>query len=88
MKRFVRASYDGWRYALEHPDEAADILTEWAPDRSLEFQKLAVRSVSPLVDTPQVPVGWIDAARWQQLMGDAWSAERPGYTMAFSPVQP
>ena len=88
VKRFVRASYDGWRYAVEHPDEAAKILAKWAPDNSVDFQKLAVRAVAPLVDTPQVPVGWIDTARWQQLMGGAWSADRPGFTMTFSPTKP
>ncbi len=88
VRRFVRASFDGWRYAVEHPDEAAAVLFEWAPDNGLEFQKLAVRSVAPLVDTPQVPVGWIDAARWEQLMGDAWDEETPGYTMSFSPAKP
>lgn len=88
VKRFVKASYDGWRYALEHADEAAQILTEWAPTNGIEFQKLAVRAVAPLVDVPQVPVGWIDQARWQQLMGDRYDSQRPGYTMQFSPAVP
>ncbi len=88
VKRFVHASDAGWRYAVEHPEEAAKVLTEWAPGNSRAFQDLAVRAVSPLVDTPQVPVGWIDSARWQQLMGDAWNAERPGFTMVFSPDRP
>ena len=47
-----------------------------------------MRAVAPLVDTPQVPVGWIDAARWQQLMGDAYDPADPGYTMQFSPATP
>jgi ABC-type nitrate/sulfonate/bicarbonate transport system substrate-binding protein len=88
VKRFVQASYDGWRYALEHQDEAAKILDTWAPENGLEFQRLAVHAVAPLVDTPQVPVGWIDDARWQQLMGAAFAADRPGYTMQFSPATP
>jgi len=88
VKRFVQASFEGWRYALEHQDEAAEILDAWAPDQGLEFQRLAVHSVAPLVDTPQVPVGWIDEARWQQLMGDDFDASRTGYTMQFSPVAP
>jgi len=88
VKRFVEACFEGWRYALEHPDEAAEILTTWAPENGLEFQKLAVRAVAPLVDTPQVPVGWIDAAHWQQLMGDAFDPSRPGFTMRFSPANP
>lgn len=88
VKAFARASEQGWRYAIEHPDEAAQILTIWAKDTSLDFQKLAVRAVAPLVDTPQVPIGWIDGARWQQLMGDAYNSEHPGFTMQFSPDTP
>jgi NitT/TauT family transport system substrate-binding protein len=85
---FVKASYDGWRYAVEHADEAAQILTKWAPDNGLEFQKLAVRAVVPLVDVAQVPFGWIDGARWRQLMAGDYVAERPGFTMQFAPVRP
>lgn len=88
VKRFVQASYEGWRYALEQQDEAAEILDTWAPDNGLQFQQFAVRAVAPLVDTPQVPVGWIDAQRWQQLMGDAYDPARPGFTMDYLPVTP
>jgi ABC-type nitrate/sulfonate/bicarbonate transport system substrate-binding protein len=88
VKRFVQATYDGWRYAVEHADEAAEILVTWAPDNGVEFQKLAVRAVAPLVDVAQVPLGWIDARRWQQLMGDAYVGGRPGFTMQFSPRSP
>jgi ABC-type nitrate/sulfonate/bicarbonate transport system substrate-binding protein len=85
---FVKASEQGWRYAIEHPDEAAQILTSWAKDTSVDFQKLAVRAVAPLVDTPQYPIGWIDSARWQQLMADAYDSAHPGFTMQFSPATP
>jgi ABC-type nitrate/sulfonate/bicarbonate transport system substrate-binding protein len=84
VRRFVRASQQGWRYAVEHPDEAAQILLKWAPKPGLKFQKLAVRAVGPLVDTPQAPVGWIDSARWRQLMGATYNPARPGYTMSFA----
>lgn len=88
VRAFVKASQDGWRYAIEHPDEAAKILATWAKGTSAEFQKEAVLAVAPLVDTPQVPIGWIDDARWQHMMGDAYNADRPGFTMQFSPVTP
>ncbi len=78
-ERFVRASLQGWRYAVEHPDEAAEILLTWAPEPGLEFQKLAVRAVGPLVDTPQAPIGSIEPERWQRLMGAAYDPARPGY---------
>ncbi len=88
VRAFVKASYDGWLYAVEHADEAAQILAEWAPDSGLEFQRLAVRAVAPLVDVAQVSLGWIDLAHWQQLMGDDYDPGRPGFTMQFSPVAP
>jgi NitT/TauT family transport system substrate-binding protein len=88
VKAFVKASDQGWRYAIEHPDEAAQILTTWAKGTSVDFQKLAVRAVAPLVDTPQFPVGWIDSARWQQLMGASYNSDHPGFTTQFSPVAP
>lgn len=87
VARFVRASHRDWHYALEHPAEAAQILVDWAGN-SLEFQKLAVSAVVPLVDTPQVPVGWIAGGRWEQLMGETYRSERPGFTMMFSPEKP
>ncbi len=88
VRAFVKASENGWRYAIEHPDEAAQILVSWAKDTSVDFQKLAVRAVAPLVDTPQVPIGWIDAARWQQMIGASYDTARPGFTMQFSPATP
>lgn len=88
VERFVAASYKGWRYALEHYDEAAQVLTTWVPRSTLEFQRLAVRAVIPLVDSPQVPTGWIDEARWRQLLGADYVEDHPGYTMQFSPVTP
>lgn len=87
-RAFVKASQDGWRWAIEHADESAAILVDWAKGTSQDFQKAAVLAVAPLVDTPQVPIGWIDGARWQQMMGDSYDSSRPGFTMQFSPVAP
>ena len=81
--RFVRASLKGWQYAVEHPDEAAEIVARWQPDESLEFHRIAIRSLIPLVDTLEAPIGWIDAERWQVAMGKTYTPERPGYTMQF-----
>ena len=88
VRGFVLASQQGWRYAVEHPDEAAQILLEWAPQPGIAFQKLAVRAVGPLVDTPQAAIGWIDEVRWRQLMGAGYDRTHPGYTMAYAAQEP
>ena len=83
VRRFVQASAEGLQYALEHPDEAAQIMTKWQTKENLEFCQLAIRALIPLVDVPQSTIGWIDAERWEQLMGTAYSSQHPGYTMQF-----
>ena len=34
--RFVRASAQGLQYALEHPDEASQVMTQWQSQETLE----------------------------------------------------
>ena len=81
--RFVRATLKGWIYAVNHPDEAAEIVHIWQPQKSLAFQKLSMHATIPLVDTGFVPIGWIDKDRWQREMGNAYIPENPGFSMQF-----
>lgn len=81
--RFVRASQKGLQYALEHPDEAAEIILKWQPRENLAYYKLAVRTLIPLVDIPQSKVGMIEPVRWAQLMGSSYDTQHPGYSMQF-----
>lgn len=83
VARFVRASQRGLQYAVEHPDEAAQVLNTRQPNDSLEYGKLSIRALIPLVDIPQAAIGWIDAARWEQLMGPSYNSQHPGFTMQF-----
>lgn len=83
VKRFVKASQKGLQYALEHPTEAAQIMTKWQPDQTLDFYTQAIRALIPLVDVPQSKIGMIDAARWSQLMGSSNNIQNPGCTMQF-----
>jgi ABC-type nitrate/sulfonate/bicarbonate transport system substrate-binding protein len=81
--RFVRASQKGLQYAIEHPDEAAEIMISWQPKEELEYHSLAIRALIPLVDIPEAEIGWIDEKRWQLLMGSSYNPQNPGYTMQF-----
>lgn len=48
MVRFVRASMKGWRYAVEHPDEAAEITTD-AGAQDENHQKYMAGEVAKLI---------------------------------------
>jgi ABC-type nitrate/sulfonate/bicarbonate transport system substrate-binding protein len=81
--RFVRASQKGLQYALEHPDLAASEMMIRQPKHDLEFYKMAVRALIPLVDIPQSSVGSINAKRWEQLLGNSYNPQHTGYSMRF-----
>lgn len=52
MVRFVRASQKGWQYAIEHPEEAAQIVidNDESGAQSLEHQKYMMTEVGKLID--------------------------------------
>ena len=52
MVRFVRASMKGWRYAVDHPDEAAQIVIDMDETgaQTLEHQQYMMEEVAKLVD--------------------------------------
>jgi NitT/TauT family transport system substrate-binding protein len=49
LVRFIRASLKGWRYAVEHPDEAAQIVFEAGSSVSAPHQKYMAGEVAKLV---------------------------------------
>jgi ABC-type nitrate/sulfonate/bicarbonate transport system substrate-binding protein len=83
VKRFVNASKKGLQYSLAHLDESAEVIAAWQKQESLDYYKLAVGALIPLVDIPQSEIGCIDAKRWEQMMGNSFNAEHPGYNMQF-----
>lgn len=83
VARFVQASQRGLQYAMENPDKAASVLNKWQPKENLNYCKLAIRALIPLVDVPQAKIGWIDSKKWQQLMGSSYKADKPGFTTKF-----
>lgn len=52
MVRFVRASMKGWKYAVENPDEAAQITVDADPSgaATLDHQKYMMSEVAKLID--------------------------------------
>lgn len=49
LVRFIRASLKGWRYAVEHPDEAAEIVFQAGSSVSAPHQKYMADEVAKLV---------------------------------------
>jgi NitT/TauT family transport system substrate-binding protein len=65
MQRFVRATFKGYQYAIEHPDEAADLTLKYDKTLDVAFQRASMQAEIPLIDTGDVPIGTMDGPVWQ-----------------------
>jgi NitT/TauT family transport system substrate-binding protein len=65
MVRFVRASQKGWQYAIEHPDEAAQIVidNDESGAQTLDHQTYMMGEVAKLVDATDFK---LDAAAYDR----------------------
>lgn len=72
VERFVRASIEGWQYALEHPQDVAADITRKLKRNSQPFDagdlnRHQIEGVTALTLYPVVDVGHMNPARWVQI---------------------
>jgi NitT/TauT family transport system substrate-binding protein len=65
VQRFVRATFKGYQYAIEHPDEAGDLALKYDNTLDVAFQRASMQAEIPLIDTGDVPIGTMDSPVWQ-----------------------
>lgn len=66
VERWLRATLRGWRYAIEHPDEATGITLGVDPALTREKQAAMLLASIPLIHTGQAPIGWMTREVWQE----------------------
>lgn len=81
VERFLRAYIKGWKYAVEHPEEAADIMAKLNPrfarDVQLDMMKLTIPYIKP---TDDIKIGWMTIEGWketQEVMLEEKILEKP-----------
>lgn len=92
-KKFLAAAAKGYEYAIEHPDEAADILLEAAPELDADIVKASQQWISGQYKAEVERWGYIDPARWDafyQWLSDNGLSEETiapgtGYTNDYLP---
>lgn len=89
VKGFLEASVKGWQYAIEHPEETAEVVEKWQPEHNKEFHQTAFTALIPLVDTGTTPILYIDPDRWLESMDGVATADDPKIDLSFiKQVQP
>lgn len=64
VKKFMSALKKGYEYAIEQPEEAAEILSKYAPDYDLEFLKESQKYLSEAYRG--------DAENWGEMKDEVW----------------
>jgi NitT/TauT family transport system substrate-binding protein len=61
---FVRASLKGWKYAIENPTAASQMVLKYEPQADLALEQLRMSANLPLVNTGQDYIGWMRPEAW------------------------
>lgn len=68
VRAFRQASLRGWQYAMEHPEEIAElILAKYARHYPREFLLYEARRMVPLLRTDLIEVGYMTRGRWRHI---------------------
>jgi ABC-type nitrate/sulfonate/bicarbonate transport system substrate-binding protein len=66
VKRFLRATLDGWQYAIENQEEASVVVMEYSKDSTQEHQYKMLKDSIPLINDGISFLGWMDKDQWQR----------------------
>ncbi|MFH2020632.1 MAG: ABC transporter substrate-binding protein [archaeon] len=65
VEGFLRATLEGWQYAIENEEETVDIVMKYAKDTTHLHQELMLRSSLPLINTGESPLGMMESKEWE-----------------------
>lgn len=72
LEHILKATFDGWRYAIEHPDDTAKmIVARYLPDANAEAQAGMLVDMLPHLagDVGFEKLGWMQTGRWEKSIG-------------------
>lgn len=68
VEEFVRASLQGWQYALDHVEETVQVIhQQYAPNKSLEHLRFEAQATRKLVMPDIVQIGHMNPGRWKTI---------------------
>jgi len=68
VKAFRSASLEGWKYAMEHPEELVQLIhSRYSQRHSVEHLRFEAREMVSLVQTPLIEIGHMYPGRWRHI---------------------
>lgn len=77
VKRFLRATYKGFAYSINHPDEAINILSKYHPEIEKEIARMQLDSTLDLLQSKEAKekgLGWISEEKMRKTIDMASQA--------------
>lgn len=64
VRRFLRATLKGWKYAVENPNAIPALVVQYNPNADRALEEARMLASLPLVNTGKDQIGWIEPERW------------------------
>jgi NitT/TauT family transport system substrate-binding protein len=64
VRRFLRATLQGWTYAVENPTTIGALVQKYNPDADAALENAKMTASLPLVNTGEDHIGWMKPAVW------------------------
>lgn len=89
--RMLRASFQGWSFAVENPQAAGALVPKYNPDADANFEAASLTAMLPYINTGEDHIGWMKPEIWAGMLrtmqdqGEITTALAPTtlYTMDF-----
>ena len=68
VEAFRHASLRGWNYAMDHPEEIANLIfTHYSKERSLTFYLFEAKQMAPVLRRDLIEIGTMNPGRWRHI---------------------
>ena len=67
VRAFANASLRGWEYAMQHPSEAIEIVSRFAPEKTLSHLRYEALAMHSHMSKELVPIGYMNTERWMSI---------------------
>ncbi|MEP6984650.1 MAG: ABC transporter substrate-binding protein, partial [Chloroflexota bacterium] len=68
VTRFLRATLDGWAYAVEDPQSIGAMVARYNPDANVAFESASMLASVPYVNTGEDHIGWMKSDIWAGML--------------------
>ncbi len=68
VTRFLRATFNGWTYAVENPQSVGQLVIHYNPKADADFESASMVASLPYVNTGEDHIGWMKPEIWDGML--------------------